>query len=109
MPLIDNIKKQRAANSELKELEQEIKNIEERNLELGKLITYLESDQFTEEQARLKMNFRGADEEVVVVHRKDENDIKAEEVSDIYGVKPGAEDNNKKISNPARWWRYFFY
>ena len=105
IPLAKNVSKQYKINSEIKELEKEITELNGNNDKLKKMIKYLESDQFVDEQARLNLNYKKEGEEVVVIKSKENEG-------------PGTEDKNQKvlynknteenIINPVRWWRYFF-
>ena len=58
VPLAKNLSKKYKIDNEIKELENEIENLEGKNLELDNLVKYLESDQFVEEQARMNMNYK---------------------------------------------------
>lgn len=111
-PLAKNISRRHKVNEEIKQLEREISEIENKNSDLESFIKYLESDQFAEEQARLKLGFKKEGEEVAVVKEgeggqragKENNDLK-----NIFSI-PGLERSEapKTDSNPGRWWRYFF-
>ncbi len=112
-PLIKNVNQRRKVNREIKELEEEIKTVSDKNNDLKKMINYLESDQFLEEQARLNFGFKKPGEEVAVV--KTNNDGQATsssasgEAGNIYDI-PGWEKSQpaKLVSNPQKWWKYFF-
>jgi len=107
LPLAGNISKQYKINQEIGELETEISRLQSKNTELKKLMDYLESDDFVEEQARLNLSYKKADESVVVVKPNEEG------TSQLAG---SAGDGRVAGSNPARpgknnavnWWHYFF-
>lgn len=110
-PLAKNVSKQYEINKEITELEKEIINLEGKSSGLKSAIGYIESDQFTQEQARLNLNYKKEGEEVVVIKNKDE-EINSEETSQpnktIYSIRGlNKEKDKKKINNPIRWWRYF--
>lgn len=113
-PLAKNVSKQYVVNKEIEELEKEISDLENKNLELSDVITYFESDQFTQEQARLNLNYKQKGEEVVVVKEKVEQKnfdqvIKDDGNKTIYNIRGLNNVKPKKeINNPVRWWRYFF-
>src|SRR3989344_5703024 len=57
-------------SKELKNINQKIDEVEKNNLELDKLGDYLGSDAYLERQARLKLNYKKPDENVVYVYAK---------------------------------------
>lgn len=104
-PLFKNISKQYRVNSEIEELKKEIAAFESKNSDLKKTLSYLESDQFSQEQARISLNYKKPGEEVVIVKNLEDqnsanNDLSAASNFNAFAVEP--------ISNPTRWWRYFF-
>jgi len=98
IPLVKNISKRYAINQEVMDLENEIKDLESKNRDFKSFVSYLESDQFVEEQARLKLGLKKPGEDVVVL----KEDLNAS--SSI----ANALNENLNISNPQRWWSYFF-
>jgi cell division protein FtsB len=108
VPLGASISKRNKISQEIKELEKEISQIENKNKDLNKLISYLESSQFIEEQARLKFGLKKPGEEVVII-KEDYNNIRQNKESNIFKI-PGLENAKpeKQLANPERWWRYFF-
>lgn len=74
----------------------EIERLEGGNSELKKLLSYLNSDQFAEAQARLNFGLKKPGEEVVVVKSNDS----------LQGI-IGSIDGEEKISNPSKWLKYF--
>ncbi|OIO08323.1 hypothetical protein CO115_02820 [Candidatus Falkowbacteria bacterium CG_4_9_14_3_um_filter_36_9] len=119
-PIIKNNRQRYQINKEVKELKYEIKAIEEKNTELSKLLDYLQSDQFVEEQARLNFGLKKEGEEVAVIKDNNESDniglnngsgpVQADNSGKtIYNI-PGLNNNTlpKKITNPERWRMYFF-
>lgn len=112
IPLGANISKRNKINKEIKELEQEIKQVENKNKDLEKLINYLESEQFVEEQARLNFGLKKEGEEVAVIKGDGNTQTSASGSikKNIFKI-PGLEKNKpaKPPSNPQRWWKYFFH
>lgn len=111
-PLSKNISKQYEINKEVKAMEKEIIDLESKHLGLKDVITYLESDQFVQEQARLNLNYRKGGEEVVVIKDKDEQ-INSKKISRqdkiIYSIRGlDKKEYKKRINNPVIWRRYFF-
>ncbi len=101
VPLVKNINKKKAVDKEIKELEEEIFRLETDNNDLQNFISHLNSEEFIEEQARLNLGMKKRGEEVVIL--KNEN-------IDLFSKKLENNKNNDKeeLSNPQRWWRYFF-
>ncbi|NCO79828.1 hypothetical protein CO116_03000 [Candidatus Falkowbacteria bacterium CG_4_9_14_3_um_filter_38_19] len=110
LPLAKNVSRRYRINQEIKELEKEISALENKNLDFKELVSYLESDQFVEEQARLKLGLKKEGEAVAVISGPTTGESPAAATSSpIYNI-PGLEKIQpaKPISNLERWWRYFF-
>ncbi|MEK7558010.1 MAG: septum formation initiator family protein [Patescibacteria group bacterium] len=111
-PLAKNISNRYKVNHEIKELEKEIANLENKNSNFKDLVSYLESNQFVEEQARLKLGLKKEGEDVVVIKNgldnKIENNLTATS-SSIFNI-PGLDKANlvNSISNLQKWLKYFF-
>jgi len=86
-------------NSEIKELEQQISHLENKNQEFGQLINFLKSKEYIEQEAKLKLGYKNKGEKLVVIP---ETEI-FEDIKD-----PEEKTKEKEISNPAKWWAYFF-
>lgn len=95
-PLSKNINQRREVNKEIKNLNDEISGMENKNKDMKELISFLESDQFVEEQARLNLGLKKKGESVVVVK---ENKISLEDIAHI--------NSEKNLTNPQRWIKYF--
>jgi len=94
-PLIKNFSKQRVINSELEELKTEIAQFEKNNLDLQTLMDYLQSEEALQEQARVNLNLKKADEEVIVI----EPFMAQDDVIEF---------EEKESNNRQRWFNYFF-
>ncbi|NTU98971.1 hypothetical protein HGA64_03110 [Candidatus Falkowbacteria bacterium] len=107
-PLADNITKRHKVGSEISVLQEEIKANEQKQTDLQKLIGYLDSKEFAEEQARLSLDLKKPGENVVVVRNNSKKvDDPERSVTNLLSkpeIKPEVDD----VSNPVRWWRYFF-
>ncbi len=103
-PLSKNISKKYKIGQEIKELEKEINDLEYKNNDFKKLISYLESDQFVEEQAKLNLGLKKQGEEAVIV--KEKNETADFGINDL--AKGEADNKSLNYSNPQRWWNYFF-
>jgi len=95
-PLLKNYSQQQALNEEIKKVQTEIAKYEDKNSDLKTMISYLESDQAIEEKARINLGLKKEGEKVIVI-------------SDPQKVQEVVETNNiTNLSNPQKWWRYFF-
>lgn len=103
VPLVKKTLQKRDVNKEMEKLQNEISDIEQENQELDKLIQYLESEHFLEEQARLNLGLKKKGEEVLVIK---------EEEGAVAGIKEKGifeEENNKEgESQLKKWLDYFF-
>lgn len=124
LPLARVVSHRYEINKEIRELEDEIENIENKNANITKVIEFLKSNQFVEKEARLKLGLKKEGEEVAIIKNTDEaqemganldNDSDpsssaeaANKESIIFNI-PGLEKDIpvKKINNPRRWWNYF--
>ncbi|PLX26394.1 hypothetical protein C0580_00005, partial [Candidatus Parcubacteria bacterium] len=81
-------------NEEIQKMEEQLATVEGKNTEMEKLITYLNTDEYIEKQARLKLNLSKPGEKQVNIAGTDES-------VDIF-----AQDD--KTPNPIKWFNYFF-
>ncbi|PIR12715.1 hypothetical protein COV49_04510 [Candidatus Falkowbacteria bacterium CG11_big_fil_rev_8_21_14_0_20_39_10] len=100
IPLAKKVSKRYVIDEEIKGLETEIQELGEKNKDLKEFITYLESDQFLEEQARLNLNLKKPGEEVVVIQENLDQGAEAENLA--------LSEGKKNRSNPEKWLAYFF-
>ncbi len=114
LPLINDIKKRININKEIANLDQEIVNLENKNTDLKGLITYLNSDQFVEEQAKLNLNYKKEGEELTIIKDANSPDINTnqtnnQDLNSIYNIeglgKNVAKEKNKNIE---KWIKYFW-
>ena len=99
-PLAKNVSKRYHLNKEIKELDKEITEFESKNKDLKGLITYLESEQFVEEKARLNLGLKKEGEKVA--------EIKDDVFATTTSLSAGSQGNSGIIFNLRRWWNYFF-
>ncbi|MDP2736264.1 MAG: septum formation initiator family protein [bacterium] len=109
-PFVKNTLKQYRINKEISELKKEIFDLQNKNVDLKNFVSYLESDQFAEEQARLNLGLKKPGEELTVI-KTAAGDTLASTSSGatIFNI-PGYEKTGPdiKASNPRKWLNYFF-
>lgn len=110
MPLWRNLSERYRISQEIGDLEQQIGKTQSKNLELQKLISYLGSDQFVEEQARENLGLKRAGEKVYIVKGLSNKGLPDQQVGDPIWEVPGLEKAQARanVSNPERWRDYFF-
>jgi len=111
IPLSKNISQRYKINQQVKQLQQEIANIQNKNELLKQSISYLESNQFVEEQARLKLGLKKEGESVAVIETQPNQGNKQNEIAttSIFNI-PGLAtvQQVKPVTNQQKWWKYFF-
>lgn len=117
LPFYRNYRQSHGINQEISDLENEIDHYEKKNQELKKMVDYLKSDQFAEEQARLNMGMKKPGEEVVVIKDlpsaetapSQTEEAKPSGANQVFNI-PGLEKPNpeKGESNIQKWADYFF-
>ncbi len=103
--LVKEIVRKHSVEKEVEELQQELTELEQQNIKLSSLVEYFDSDTFKEEQARLKLGLQKPGESVVAV-LGDSIDLNV--VNDNNSNLLAFNSDGEKISNPQRWWNYFF-
>lgn len=117
VPLAKNVSQKKEIDKEIVNLQKEIKEIENKNTDLKKIIDYMGSNQYVEEQARLNFGLKKNGEEAVVIESKETQDLRAsidggenlsanDNVFNIPGLKNSKPARAK--TNPEKWWEYFF-
>ena len=109
-PFVKNTLKQYRINKEISELKQEIFDLQNKNGDLKNFVSYLESDQFAEEQARLNLGLKKPGEQLMVIKMAvGDTQISTSSNSTIFNI-PGNEKIRPEIkkSNPKKWLTYFF-
>ena len=89
---------------EITAVEKKIQSLENNTLKLAHLLDYLNTSDYQEETARIELGFKKPDEKVIVITKKSgENqlDLTAE-------LSLEKKETESKISNPKKWWQYFF-
>lgn len=95
--LVKEIVRRYEVNKEISQLETEIGRLESRNGELDQLITFFNTDEFLEQEARTRLNLQKPQEQVIIIP-----DLK---------LAPREEQKANlelSLTNPHRWWNHFF-
>ena len=100
--LSKNLDQHYIINQEIKDLEQEIEATKNKNIGLDKMIGYLESEQFTEEQARVNFGLKKEGESVAVIKFDNEERIYNKIIPEELKPTP------KEKANAGKWKKYFF-
>jgi cell division protein FtsB len=103
-PMIVNIRQKKRVNQEIDALKTEVAKAETKNTDFQKMLDYLQSDQFVEEQARLNLGMKRDGEKVAVVQ---DGANQTEEVA-VPPQAPVAVDNLGLRNNFGKWIKYFF-
>jgi cell division protein FtsB len=89
-------------NQEIKSSEDQIAQLQAKSNDLNGLINFLNTDAFLEQEARLKFNLQKPGESVVIIPPSGVNQKNIEDKSSE------GEGGNNNLSNPKKWWNYFF-
>lgn len=96
-PLAKTYTQKKLMEKEISDIQEEIAVYQKTNQELKEMISYLESDQSLEEQARLNLNLKKPGEQVIVIDDS-KNSVDASTPTTTGEI----------VSNFTKWWRYFF-
>lgn len=111
LPLAKNAAKQYRINKEISGLKKEINGLENKNVDLQNFVSYLRSDQFAEEQARLNLNLKKTGEELTVIKFSADSPARSSltDGNPIFNI-PGYNRGKNKPDdpNPKKWIDYFF-
>lgn len=95
--------KKKQAQSEIDRLEQEAERITRENSQLSDKLSYLESRDYQEKEARDKLNMQNPKENMVIVEPG---------LTSTKEASANDEENKKKLivktTNLQKWWDYFF-
>jgi len=97
LPLAKTYSQKRLIENEISNVEKEISQFEKDNQDLQEMLSYLQSDQSLEAQARVNLNLKKPGETVIVIESKE--DIKKMDV---------VEEKREEVSNFKKWFNYFF-
>jgi len=108
-PLTRNWRQRRAIDKEIKGLETQVNDLEHKNSNLKTVIDYMQSDQFVEEEARTKLNYKKPGESVAVVENRP-GEIVVPSASGIFDLppEPPAQATPTSVAHANKWLDYFF-
>jgi len=95
--------RKKQVNKEIYSLKEEIKKLEKDQNDFSELINYLNTEDFWEKEARSKLGLQKPGEKLVVIP----NDYFKDEGNGAKDKKEISE-SAAEISNPHKWWNYFF-
>jgi len=101
--ILKQVSKKKEIQKEILKLEEEASRISQENILAQERISYFESSEYKEREAKEKLNLKSPEEEVVIVKP---GVIKKEEENEIEPVNPVLKNHNLE-SNFIKWWRYF--
>ncbi|MDO8668029.1 MAG: septum formation initiator family protein [bacterium] len=111
-PFAKNSIKQYKINKEISDFKKEISALQSKNADLKNFVSYLESDQFAEEQARLNLNLKKPGEEKTVIKpavgeaKVLASSTEGDQIFNIPGRKKA--EPQPEVPNPKKWLNYFF-
>lgn len=89
-------------NKEIQSFENKIKNVQKTNDELSEFISHFDNPSFLEKEARLKLNYKAPDEELIMVYR--DNGAKTASGSDVISSKEGFfKKIFRKLASVVQW------
>ncbi len=97
------IVRRRAVVSELADLRQEIRSLNDRRAELTQLIQDVQSAATQEREARTKLNLAKPGERALIIERSG----RANEAAGTVATAT-SDTASPAAANPTRWWNYFF-
>jgi len=101
------ISKKKKIQNEITKLQEEAKKINKENLDIQEKISYLESRDFQEKEARDKLNLQKPGENIVIIKPTILENNAEEKKAEGNSVQ---KNSVEKISTsiPLKWWNYFF-
>lgn len=102
----------RIIQKEIDALQAQADRLATRNSSLTELQTAIQTQSFIEREARLKLGMKKPGEEVVIIQEKKnpsaDYSFSPVDSSDPLGLVLADEGSSLQISNPTKWWYYFF-
>ncbi len=93
---------------EIDTLEAQAESLESKSIEIKKLKNYLGSQEFLENEARLKLGLQKPGEETIVIEGLGEKSNTRNDINSLDSKKIANRFENW-LENPGKWWEYFFH
>lgn len=84
-------------NQEIGELQEKIDAMQKSNNDFAEMEKYFQSEEFLEKEAKLKLNLVREGEKLIIIKQEENPMLNAQNLQE-----------QKNISNPAKWWNFFF-
>ncbi|HRH33230.1 MAG TPA: septum formation initiator family protein [bacterium] len=107
-PLSKNWRQKRSIEREIAGLESQVKDMEGKNSNLKNVLDYMQSDQFVEEQARTKLNYKKPGESVVVIEGRPGETPETTTSPFSIPAEPEKVTASQATVNINKWLDYFF-
>jgi cell division protein FtsB len=92
--------KKHEVDTEIQKLQTQVSSLQNQDTELSGLIQYFKTQNFQERQAREDLGLKKPGETIVA--------IASTNATDAPVFSDSAQSNTSQISNPKKWWNYFF-
>ena len=106
--LLKNIRQLFNAHREINQIKTEIDNLDKKNTEISYLISYLQSKEFLEEQARLNFGLQKPNEQIIVVKQSATDTTTNLVNSQVFDLPAPPQPKLTVSANPKKWFDYFF-
>ncbi|MCX6792709.1 MAG: septum formation initiator family protein [Candidatus Falkowbacteria bacterium] len=110
VPLTKNWRQKRSIDKEVKDMQQQVADLEHKNSSLKQVLDYMQSDQFVEKEARTKLNYKKTGEEVAIIESRDGTSPTVSPSDSVFDLpeEPKAPGSPKLLGNFSKWLDYFF-
>jgi cell division protein FtsB len=105
--IFGEFQKKQKIESEINALKSEAERLSQKNSELLERITYFESRDFKEKEAKDKLNLQDPSESLVLIKPSPSKEMNEIDQNQKIAFNK-TENTNQNLSNPQKWWNYFF-
>lgn len=107
-PLTKNWRQKQSIDAEIRGLETQAAELEGKNSNLKQVLDYMKSEQFVEEEARTKLNYKKPGESVVVIEGRPDATSKTNSIFFDVPPVPSSATVSAASRNISHWLDYFF-